>query len=162
MDNIAKRNANIVVIGATNCVDAEIDDAFLRPGRFTYVLEVKRPGEIGMAEIFLVCLETASLKARRADFLDTALDGAVLAPRRDWLEQVFRHDHTGLAEVARMAVRKEMVGDDVREVIRRVIDERIIAGLDGVDLGPISVDDLRRHVQDYVVIRKTRETGETA
>jgi SpoVK/Ycf46/Vps4 family AAA+-type ATPase len=153
MDNITQRNRGVVVVGATNCLEA-IDPAFLRPGRFTYVIEVKRPGDVGMAEIFLVCLETASLRAKRPDFLEPALEKAVLAPRQEWLEQAFREDQTGLVEVSRLAVQKEMVGDDVREIIRRVIDERIIAGLDLLDLGPISVQDLRRHVEEYVVVRK--------
>jgi SpoVK/Ycf46/Vps4 family AAA+-type ATPase len=131
-----------------------LDPSFLRPGRFTYCVEVKRPGELGMAEILLVCLETASLRARRVDFLEAAHETAVLAPRQDWLERAFQDDQTGLVDVARLAVEKRMVGDDVREVVRRVIDERIMAGLDGIDLGPISVQDLRRHVQDYIVVRK--------
>jgi AAA+ superfamily predicted ATPase len=154
MDNLVGRNHGVVVIGATNCLEA-IDPAFLRPGRFTYVIEVPRPNERGLAEILLVCLETASLRAKRDDFLDPELERAVLATRREWLERAFQQDDTDLVEVARIAVSKEMVGDDVREIIRRVIDERIIAGIDGIDLGPISVPDLLRHVRDYVVVRKS-------
>jgi SpoVK/Ycf46/Vps4 family AAA+-type ATPase len=148
MDNMVNRNHGVVVIGATNCLDA-VDRAFLRPGRFTYIIEVKRPNEVGLAEIFLVCLETASLRAKRDDFLDGELERAVLSPRQAWLEQAFQRDDAGLTKVARIAARKKLVGDDVREVIRRVVDERIIAGIDGLDLGPISVADLLRHVQDY-------------
>jgi tetratricopeptide (TPR) repeat protein len=153
MDNLANRNRGVVVIGATNCLEA-VDPAFLRPGRFTYVIEVPPPNEIGLAEILLVCLETASLRAKRHDFLDPQLEQAVLATRREWLERAFQHDGTGLVEVARIAATKEMVGDDIREIVRRAIDERIIAGIDGIDLGPISVPDLLRHVRDYTVVRK--------
>ena len=149
MDNLPRRNSRVVVIAATNALDA-IDPAFLRPGRFTHVIEVQRPSEAGLAEIFLVCLESAHRRAERPDFLDRQLEQAVLAPRRKWLEQVFHHDPTGFAEIARLAASKRLVGDHVREIIRRIIDERIIAGLDGLDLGPITLADLRRHVRDYV------------
>ena len=154
MDNLTNRNQGVVVIGATNCLEV-VDPSFLRPGRFTYCIEVARPGEVGMTEILLVCLEAASLRAKRVDFLDRPLEEAVLAPRDEWLEQAFARDETGLVAVARLAVQKEMVGDDVREIVRRIIDERICAGLDGIDLGPVCVKDLRWHVQDYVMVRKT-------
>ncbi len=154
MDNVAKRNAGVVVIAATNCLEA-IDAAFLRPGRFTYLIEVERPNEVAMTEIFLACLETALLRAKRLDSLQSALRQAILAPRQEWLVQAFRKDETGLVDVACLAVRKGMVGDDVREICRRAVDERVLAGLDGLDLGPIAVEDVRRHVQAYRVARNT-------
>lgn len=152
-DNIASRNRGVVVFGATNAIEA-IDPAFLRPGRFTYIIEVRRPGELGMADIFLVCLQAANERGKREDFLDPVLQQAVLSPRQEWLQKAHRHDETGMMEVARLAVGKEMVGDDVREIIRRVIDEKIAAGMDRIDLGPITVSDLHRHVQEYEVVRK--------
>jgi SpoVK/Ycf46/Vps4 family AAA+-type ATPase len=153
MDNLPRRNNRVVVIGATNALDA-VDPSFLRPGRFTYVIEVKRPGEAGLAEILLICLEVAASRALRTDFLDDTLQKAVLAPRQQWLEKAFQRDETGVARVAREAACKEFVGDDVREVVRRIIDERVLAAVDGIDLGPITVGDLQRHVEEYMPVAK--------
>ena len=154
MDNIAHRNRGVVVIGATNCLEA-IDPAFLRPGRYTYVLEVQRPRAKWVWRNLLDLPGDGFVTGRTARFSRSGSGTApVLAPRREWLEHAFSDDETGLVEVARIAATKDIVGDDVREIIRRAIDERIMAGLDGIDLGPLSAADLRRHVQDYVVVRK--------
>ncbi|MGM0489205.1 MAG: hypothetical protein ACQESR_20895, partial [Planctomycetota bacterium] len=141
-----------VVIGATNALEA-VDPCFLRPGRFTYTIEVKPPGEVGLVEILLICLEIAARRATRNDFLEDELEQAVLAPRQQWLDQAFQHDTTGVIQVARVAADKELVGDDIREIIRRVIDERVMADIDGIDLGPITTADLQRHVEEYWPVR---------
>ena len=52
--------------------------------------------------------------------------------------------------MAELSEQKDLVGDDVREIIRRTIDERVMAALDcGLDLGPIGPDDLYRQLEDY-------------
>ena len=152
MDNLPGRNGRVVVIGATNSLDA-VDPCFLRPGRFTYVIEVKPPATAGLVEILLICLEVAARRAKRNDFLDAELEKAVLAPRQQWLEQALQHDATGLVQVARIAARKELVGDHLREIVRRIVDERVIAGMDGIDLGPVTTEDLQRHVEQYRPVR---------
>ena len=59
-------------------------------------------------------------------------------------------DPSGIVRLAQLSEEKDLVGDDVREVIRRTIDERVMAALDcGVDLGPIGPDDLDRQLEDY-------------
>lgn len=151
MDNLARRSERIVVIAATNRKE-NIDEAFLRPGRFTYIVEVHSPTACEVAEIWLIHLEAASQRATRPDFVTPELQEALLARRHDWLERAFRSqddDPSGLVSLARLSAAKDLVGDDVREVIRRTLDERVMAAMDGLDLGPISPDDLYRQLEDY-------------
>ncbi|HUT90220.1 MAG TPA: AAA family ATPase [Thermoguttaceae bacterium] len=152
MDNLARRSQRLVVIAATNRKE-NIDAAFLRPGRFTYVIEVDSPTAYELAEIWLIHLDAATSRAKRVDFLTDPLLEAVLADRQEWLPQAFRSsdvDPTGIVRLARLSEQKDLVGDDVREVIRRTIDERVMAALDcRLDLGPIGPDDLYRQLEDY-------------
>jgi tetratricopeptide (TPR) repeat protein len=152
MDNLVQRGERLVVIAATNR-KANIDAAFLRPGRFTYVIEVDSPSARELAEIWLIHLEAAASRAARVDFLVDPVLEAVLADRQDWLDKAFRfpeNDRTGIVRLARLSEDKDLVGDDVREVIRRTIDERVMAAVEcGLDLGPITPDDLYRQLEDY-------------
>ena len=152
MDNLARRSQRLVVIAATNRKE-NIDAAFLRPGRFTYVIEVDSPTAYELAEIWLIHLDAAASRAKRVDFLTDPLLEAVLADRQEWLPQAFRSsdvDPTGIVRLARLSEQKNLVGDDVREVIRRTIDERVMAAMECiVDLGPIGPDDLYRQLEDY-------------
>lgn len=152
MDNLARRSERLVVIAATNR-KANIDAAFLRPGRFTYVIEVDSPTVRELAEIWLIHLEAAASRATRVDFLVDPLLEAVLADRRVWVDKAFRfpdNDPSGVVRLARLSEDKDLVGDDVREVVRRTIDERVMAAIEcGLDLGPITPDDLYRQLEDY-------------
>jgi len=152
MDNLARRSRRLVVIAATNR-KGNVDAAFLRPGRFTYVIEVTPPTAYELAEIWLIHLEAAASRAKRVDFLTDPLLEAVLADRREWLPGTFRAsdvDATGIVRLARLSKQKGLVGDDVREIIRRTVDERVMAAMEcTVDLGPIGPDDLYRQLEDY-------------
>ncbi len=152
MDNLARRSDRLVVIAATNRRQ-NIDAAFLRPGRFTYVIEVESPTAYELAEIWLIHLEAAASRAKRVDFLTDPLMEAVLADRGAWLPDAFRSpeaDPAGIVRLARLSEEKNLVGDHVREIIRLTVDERVMAALDcSVDLGPIGADDLYRQLEDY-------------
>jgi len=162
MDNLARRSQRLVVIAATNRRE-NIDAAFLRPGRFTYVIEVDSPTAYELAEIWLIHLEAAASRAKRVDFLTDPLLEAVLADRQEWLPQAFRSsdvDPTGIVRLARLSEQKNLVGDDVREIIRRTIDERVMAAMEcTVDLGPIGPDDLYRQLEDYESGLRQEEEG---
>ncbi len=153
MDNLARRSERVVVIAATNRKE-NIDAAFLRPGRFTYVIEVDSPTAFELAEIWLIHLEAAACRAKRLDCFADEIAEAMLADRSEWLDRAFRRpdlDASGLVRLGRLSEQKDLVGDDVREIIRRTIDERVMAALDcGVDLGPIGPEDLYRQLEDYV------------
>jgi SpoVK/Ycf46/Vps4 family AAA+-type ATPase len=152
MDNLARRSERVVVIAATNRKE-NIDAAFLRPGRFTYVVEVDSPTAFELAEIWLIHLEAAACRAKRIDCFTDGITEAMLVDRSEWLERAFRGqqaDPAWIIRLARLSEQKDLVGDDVREIIRRTIDERVMAALDcGLDLGPIGPDDLYRQLEDY-------------
>ena len=147
----------LVVIGATNCL-GNIDKAFLRPGRFNYIIEVLPPGTArGMAAIWLIHLGKAEENAERPDALDPALGEAVRADREEWLDRTFRPgaaDPSGLVEVAQFSLARHLTGDDVREVVRRTVMEKVMAWMEwGHDLGPITASDLLIELREYVDLR---------
>jgi tetratricopeptide (TPR) repeat protein len=147
----------LVVIGATNCL-GNIDKAFLRPGRFNYTIEVLPPGTArGMAAIWLIHLGKAEENAERPDALDPALGEAVRADREEWLDRTFRPgaaDPSGLVEVAKFSLARHLTGDDVREIVRRTVMEKVMAWIEwGHDLGPITAGDLLIELREYVDLR---------
>jgi len=153
MDGMKNSSSRLVVVAATNC-PGNIDDAFLRPGRFNYLIEVPAPGALELAEMFLIHLETAEERAERVDFMTAELREAVRADRDRWLAETFAPkaaDPFGLARLAQVAAQRGLVGADVYEVIRRCIQERVMAAVEGLDLGPIGIGDLRRNLEDYLL-----------
>jgi tetratricopeptide (TPR) repeat protein len=152
MDNLAHRSNRLVVVAATNCRQ-DVDKAFLRPGRFSYVVNVATPSAAELAEIWLIHLEAAAHRADRLDSLAPHLAAAVYANRQNWLGQAFSArcpDDSGLVRLSRLAEEKGLVGDDVREIVRRTVEERAADALEcGVDHGPIDADDLHRQLDAY-------------
>ena len=57
---VGKRLKNVIVIGTTNRPDL-IDRALLRPGRFDKLIEIPRPTEQGLIEIFKPSLAAAAI-----------------------------------------------------------------------------------------------------
>ena len=82
-----------------------IDAAFLRPGRFTYVIEVDPPSAAELAEIWLIHLEAAASRAKRLDFLTDPLMEAVLADRQEWVSRAFQagDDPAGILRLATLS-----------------------------------------------------------
>ncbi|MBM4018092.1 MAG: AAA family ATPase [Planctomycetes bacterium] len=151
------KGSPVVVIGATNCL-GNIDPAFMRPGRFNYTVEVRPPAKArDMAAIWLIHLAKAGEHAERPDALDPALAEAAGAPREEWLDRAFgprAADPSGLASLARRALAHRLTGDDVREVVRRTVTEKVMAWIEwGHDLGPIAVRDLEIELREYVESR---------
>lgn len=72
--NANPRDANVLVIGITNRVEA-LDPALLRPGRFEVVLEISSPDREGVEEIFFI--HTAAL--RQHGFLASDVSASELA-----------------------------------------------------------------------------------
>ena len=152
MDGLSELPNRLVVLAATNAL-GNIDPAFLRPGRFNYRIEVPRPGVVGLAEVFLIQLERAEARARHDEFMAEDLREALCTPREEWLEQLKRpvtSAHFGLTALAQLGVRHGFAGADATEVIRRCVVERGKAAIRGIDLGPITCQDLLRHANDYI------------
>ncbi len=162
MDGMKKSSARVVVIAATNRLE-NVDPAFLRAGRFNYHIEVPVPTARGLAEIWLIQLERVLREAGRLDSLALGLREAVLGDREGCLDaasRLGRPDGSGVVSLARESARHELVGADVREVVRRCVEERAVVLHEwGGDLGPIAVADLRRHLAAYVADRRERPGG---
>jgi SpoVK/Ycf46/Vps4 family AAA+-type ATPase len=155
-DALARRPNRVVVIATSNYRE-NIDKAFLRPGRFSYTIELGLPTARELAEIWLIHLDTAARRAERLDFMTDELVQAVQADRQTWVQRAFApdgEDPCGIVPLANLSERKGLVGDDVRECIRRVIDERVIASVEcDLDLGPIGPRDLMEQLQSYIAAR---------
>lgn len=153
MDGLRRRKNRLVVIGATNRPE-NIDPAFLRPGRFDFVVPVTVPDARDLAEIWLIHLGMVEKRATRRELLDPPLREAVHADRETWLAQAFAspaNDASGIVGLAMRSQQKGLTGADVREIVRRTVEDRAMAAIDypRLELGPIGRDDLVRNLDDY-------------
>lgn len=151
MDGFSKASKRVVVIAATNRIQ-DLDPAFLRPGRFTFIVEVGEPTEKDIAEILLIHLEAAEQRARRIDFFCDDVADVVHGNRDRVLFETFDRDASGSSRLARfstLAARKRLVGDDIREIVRSAVDAKVMADVEGVSMGPISWEDLLCALDDY-------------
>jgi len=152
LSNIREAPARVVLIGATNRIE-DIDEAFLRPGRFDEIVTIHRPDVRALAQIWLIELARAEQRALRVDFLSEQLRRAIRCDRREWVETHTAEgaaDSSGLMAVARLCEEKEFTGADVGAILRGVIDNRVLATSEmGVNLGPITPEDIRIQAELY-------------
>jgi tetratricopeptide (TPR) repeat protein len=152
MDGLEERNSNLVVIASTNKFE-NVSKAFLRPGRFSYIVKVDRPNATDLAAIWLIHLDRCDHRASRLEVLAPELLQAVRANRSAWIEEAFRAgtaEPSGIVRLARKSHARRMHGDTVREIVRRVVDEKVMAQSErDWDLGPITPDDLKRGLDAY-------------
>lgn len=52
MDGLKEKDQNVIIIGATNALEADLDDALKRPGRFDRKLYIDRPNLEGREHLF--------------------------------------------------------------------------------------------------------------
>jgi SpoVK/Ycf46/Vps4 family AAA+-type ATPase len=142
----------LVVIAATNCLH-NIDPAFLRPGRFEYLIPVDMPTAEELAEIWLIHLQRVEEKAGRIPVLDRPLHEVVFAERQQWLRGAFCDlDMSGIVGLARLSREQGLTGADVAEVVRRVAASRLEVEFElNVDFGPLSLSDFRQELKGYQV-----------
>jgi SpoVK/Ycf46/Vps4 family AAA+-type ATPase len=141
-----------------------VDDAFLRPGRFNYKVLVPLPNAEELAEILLIHLEMAEQRAETPEQFCEALRAAIRQDRGQWLLDQFKAKHddpSGVVRLARVMAQHEMTGADVEEIVNRAIMDTVAAEVMGIDPGPITPEDLERHMNDYLQSRKhvQEETG---
>lgn len=152
MDGLEERSSNLVIIASTNKFE-NVSKAFLRPGRFTYIVKVDRPNATDLAAIWLIHLDRCEHRASRLEVLAPELLQAVRANRSAWIEEAFRAgaaEPSGIVRLARKSHARRMHGDTVREIVRRVVDEKVMAQSErDWDLGPITPDDLKRGLDSY-------------
>jgi len=149
MDNIRQDRPRVVLIGATNCAE-NIDDAFLRAGRFKTIV-VPSPNLEALAAIWLIHLSMADQRSQKVDFLSDELRNAVRADRGKWLAGNLRPARAGgILELSRLCEKKGLTGADVREIINATVDSRVLWEHEfKIDLGPITTGDLRSQIKSY-------------
>jgi len=159
LDGLKESPNRLVVIAATNCVH-NIDRAFRRPGRFNYVVSIDAPDVAELAEIWMVHLLLAADRAGRdRSILADELREAAATDCREWSDRFVRRgaaDPSGIVELARLSAGKGFTGADVEEVIRRVIESKVMFQIEQeskIDPGRISSDELRQELDDYEPFR---------
>ncbi|HVF69379.1 MAG TPA: AAA family ATPase, partial [Xanthomonadales bacterium] len=137
MDGLEERGKNIIVVGATNRLDA-IDTALLRPGRFDLTIEVPLPTEPERADIFSIHMKKANVIADSQLFEDE-FDMSALARRSNHFS-----------------------GADIAEVIRRTLVKRVRAISEGKDPGHVKVQDVIEQVERHrEFLEKRKQSGST-
>lgn len=147
-----KKNGNLVIMAATNRL-GNIDEGFLRPGRFNCAIEVSAPNKRELTEIFHIHLRQAEMHAQRLDLFVPDLQQALQSNRQHWLQGVSKpgaQDASGIIRLATYASEYGLTGADVTEAIRLTLKERTMNEILGKgDTGPISSEDLMRHLKRY-------------
>jgi hypothetical protein len=158
MDGFSRLKNRMVVIAATNALH-NVDPAFLRSGRFDFLIQVPPPTAEEAVEILRIHLRKAEQRAKRLDFLAPDLQrwvrgagafGRERLPDRPVLEP------PGIAELAAVAVRHQLVGADLNEVVKRTVFERAARQIRReTSCGAIGADDLRPHFE--VVLKEKQK-----
>ena len=131
LSGLEERNGDIVVVGATNRLDA-IDPALLRPGRFDLLIEVTNPNDAERRVIFEIKMQQAREIAGRELFADD-LDMQSL-----------------------IAKTEGMSGADIEELIRRVLVKNVRAKMQGNASSLVTTDKFLSEITGYESIRKAK------
>lgn len=163
MDGLREREGPpLVVIAATNFLE-NVDHSFLRPGRFTEMVEVREPRTVrDMTAVWLIQLAALFRKAEEADGLAAPLREAVLAAdRQAWIAAALakgQAEPSGMVALAHEALGARLTGDDCREIVRKAFQARALAEIEcGVDLGIVTGEDLAAGLRAYVAKRRSRQ-----
>lgn len=153
MGGVRSGKSRLVTIGATNRLD-NIDKAFRREGRFDRIIHVSSPSARGLADIWLIQLGMARAQASRRDFVEPPLADLIDRRNANLLDELFagtRGNGHPLRRLARDSHSKGLNGASVREIIRRVAEDRAVSEIElGIKQGPISLRDLQLAVENFV------------
>jgi SpoVK/Ycf46/Vps4 family AAA+-type ATPase len=131
MDGLGSRQNNVIVLAATNDL-AVIDKALLRPGRFTYCIKIDQPDRAALEQLFEIHLRLARMAPEPLPISE--IDGGRLARKC-----------VGL------------VGDDVREIVVRALDNQIREEIEHGSPYTLTTDHLLAEVDAYRQERKSEE-----
>lgn len=134
MDGLEEHAANVVVVGATNRLDA-IDPALLRPGRFDLLVEVKLPDDEERAEILKIKIDQALELAQGKELFDADLDFNLLVKKT-----------AGLS------------GADIEEVIRRVLVKNVKLKMRGEAATLVTTSRLIEEIESYEHVAKAKRS----
>jgi SpoVK/Ycf46/Vps4 family AAA+-type ATPase len=132
MDGITSQYDSVIVLGATNDPDA-LDPALKRPGRFDHIVEIEKPDENALREIFEIQVNLARRRATEPLFAD-------------------KIDFVALARQC-----EGFVGDEVREVVERCINREALAEIDDSSPYSITTSKVSEEIESY---KKDREEEE--
>jgi tetratricopeptide (TPR) repeat protein len=158
LDGMRGRCNGLVVVADTNRLE-NIDPALLRAGRLGKLIRVDPPKDgVAWAEVWAVVLTAEHRSAKRLDLYGEEIRVVLRDDRREWAGQAFLKnrleltgkDRSGLAELAVACLERDLAPADVAEVVRQTKDERAMLQIGaGIELGPITADDLRFHLDRY-------------
>lgn len=137
LDGIEERNNGIVVVGATNRLEA-IDPALLRPGRFDMLIEVPLPENGQREQIFGIHMTNAEKKAEGRELFNPSLNLAQLITATDGFS-----------------------GADIEEIIRRALNQKVRQQREtGSKPAPVTTEELLAMIKRYESIRIAKRTTE--
>lgn len=147
MDGFRQSGERLVVLAATNRLDI-IDPAFLRPGRFDYIIQVPRPGVNELTEILLIHLRQAEAKASHHNLLAPELrkivHGGIPLDNPQTMDPA-------LVFLTDKAARHKLVGADIREIVRRATFDRATQAVHGQkNLPPLGTNDLQKQLDELI------------
>jgi transitional endoplasmic reticulum ATPase len=128
-----RANPNVTVIAATNR-PRDIDRALKRPGRFDKLIQVGLPDEKGRAAILEVHMNKAKMSAEEPDSLfspDVDLDK--------------------LGEVT-----DDMSGADLANLINLVLEDKVMAELQGEEWVPVTTEDMEKVAKRWGIIKEEK------
>ncbi len=126
---------NTIVVSSTTRLDL-IRPQFIKPGRFERIIEVAMPDQVARREIFQISLWAAEKRAGRPLVGEVDFDAAAQASH-------------------------ELSGDDITEVVRRCLEEKVILEGTGQPAPPISTADLQRSIAAFQNIKDLAGTIRT-
>ena len=122
MDGIEQLE-RVIVVGATNRVE-NIDQALRRPGRFDRKIFVPMPDNESLGQILNIHIDLAEKEARTKLF--QSIESSALIPKLEG-----------------------MSGADVAEIVRRTLEEKAVADLDGSSPTLVTNADLEFEISHY-------------
>lgn len=132
LDGLIKgTNENLVVIGATNRLDA-IDKSLLRPGRFNRLIAVNLPGPLARQKIFQIHMDLGEKKAERKLFNQVNFE--TLSSQT-----------------------KSFSGDDIKELVRRALERKRREQRKGIHPMLVTTEDILKEIKEYEEIRVVKK-----
>lgn len=125
---------NTIFVAATNRKD-DIDEAMLRPGRFDRQYHIRPPQGDELIEVYRVQIARAEREAQRNLF----------APEVDYSTL--------------MRLSKGFSGADIGEIVRRVLENKVAAELQGEDQGVVTMENLVSELKIYEGRKRDTQIG---
>ncbi len=114
MDGLKEKNADVIVIGATNAAEGVLDEALLRSGRFDRKIYIDRPDLAGREKIFKYYLDKIKYDSSSVNISRLAKKTVYKSPAD--IENIVKES----ALIATRENRAEIKYEDITEAIERI------------------------------------------